>query len=85
MRSCTARGGRNRDMPTDWRSRSPVSPGRPSTVDQWVESRDAERRQSAKKRLTIDISEELHRAIKSQCAQRGAKMADEVRELLLQQ
>lgn len=62
-----------------------MSPGMPSTVDQWVESPDAERRQSAKKRLTIDISEELHRAIKSQCAQRGAKMADEVRELLLQQ
>ena len=36
------------------------------------------------KRLTIDIPEELHRTIKSQCAARGTKMADEVRELLLQ-
>lgn len=36
------------------------------------------------KRLTIDISESLHRKIKSQCAMRGTKIVDEVRELLLQ-
>lgn len=36
------------------------------------------------KRLTIDISESLHRKIKSTCAMRGTKIADEVRELLLQ-
>ena len=34
------------------------------------------------KRLTIDIPETLHRAIKIQCAVRGTKIADEVRELL---
>jgi ParG len=36
------------------------------------------------KRLTIDISESLHREIKSQCAMRGTQIADEVRELLAQ-
>lgn len=36
------------------------------------------------KRLTIDISEDLHRKIKVSCAQRGKKIADEVRELLLE-
>ena len=36
------------------------------------------------KRLTIDVPEELHRKIKTACAQRGTKIADEVRELLLQ-
>ena len=36
------------------------------------------------KRLTIDISESMHRRIKSQCAMNGTKIADEVRELLNQ-
>lgn len=36
------------------------------------------------KRLTIDVPESPHRAIKTQCAARGSKIADEVRELLLQ-
>ena len=34
------------------------------------------------KRLTLDVSEELHRKIKSACANRGTKMADEIRALL---
>jgi hypothetical protein len=34
------------------------------------------------KRLTIDIPERLHTRVKSQCAKRGAKMADEIRALL---
>jgi hypothetical protein len=34
------------------------------------------------KRLTIDIPSYLHRSIKSQCALRGTKIADELRELL---
>jgi len=34
------------------------------------------------KRLTIDIPAELHTATKVACAQRGAKMADVIRELL---
>lgn len=35
------------------------------------------------KRLTIDIPASLHRTIKSQCALRGTKIADEIRELLM--
>ena len=73
----------------------PTSRGAPAGVDSWVENRDganspeAMKREAfaqgrAVKRLTIDISESLHRAIKSQCAMRGTKIADEVRELLLQ-
>ena len=53
------------------------------TADAWVDSRAAGEAETMK-RLTIDISESLHRAIKSQCALRGTKIADEVRELLLQ-
>ncbi len=34
------------------------------------------------KRLTIDISEDLHRRIKIICAQEGTRIADEVRSLL---
>ncbi len=50
------------------------------TVDpnQWVENRVTEKT----KRLTFDISDSLHRRIKSQCAIKGVKMADEIRELL---
>lgn len=36
----------------------------------------------ALKRLTIDIPEELHTRIKSQCALRRTKMTDEIRKLL---
>lgn len=49
-----------------------------SKADDWVNHRDTE----AMKRLTIDVSVSLHTRIKSQCALRGVKMADEVRELL---
>ena len=52
----------------------------PATADNWVESRADE---EPMKRLTIDIPESLHRAIKMQTAERGTKIADEVRELLL--
>lgn len=37
------------------------------------------------KRLTVDIPEYLHRAIKSQCALKGEKIADAVREILVQE
>lgn len=49
-------------------------------ADDWVNNRDAE----TMKRLTIDVPVSLHARIKSQCALRGVKMADEVRELLEQ-
>lgn len=54
---------------------------RPPSADQWVESRTAEPEKM--KRLTIDVPESLHRTIKTQCAIRGTKIADEVRALLL--
>lgn len=69
----------------------------PVTAESWVESRvgrDApEARESATvtvlarppepmKRFTIDVGEGLHRRIKAQCANKGAKMADVIRELL---
>ncbi|ACV69782.1 plasmid partition protein ParG [Desulfohalobium retbaense] len=46
----------------------------------WVSG--ADQGAEAKKRLTIDISESLHRRIKADCASRGTKIADEVRALL---
>jgi hypothetical protein len=54
------------------------------TVDAWVKSRTPADGPEPMKRLTIDVPESLHRAIKTQCAMRGTKIADEVRELLLQ-
>ena len=53
-------------------------------ADAWVDSRAAADAPEAMKRLTIDVPASLHRTIKAQCAMRGAKIADEVRELLLQ-
>jgi len=34
------------------------------------------------KRFTIDVPVELHRRVKTACAQRGTKMAEVLRELL---
>lgn len=59
-------------------------------VEEWVNNRslnDIQDKEDIKpekmKRLTIDIPESLHTAIKSACAMRGSKIADEVRELLI--
>lgn len=58
-----------------------VKPGAARTdtakADDWVNHRT-----EAMKRLTIDVPVSLHTRIKSQCALRGVKMADEIRELL---
>ena len=62
----------------------PTSKPAPAAADAWVESRSSGDEPEAMKRLTIDVPESLHRAIKAQCAMRGTKIADEVRELLLQ-
>ena len=62
----------------------PTNQPAPAAVDTWVESRTATDTPEPMKRLTIDVPGSLHRAIKSQCAMRGTKIADEVRELLLQ-
>ncbi len=54
---------------------------RPATApsaEEWVEHRNTE----TMKRLTVDIPASLHSRIKVSCAQRGVKMADEIRELL---
>jgi predicted DNA binding CopG/RHH family protein len=47
-----------------------------TTAEEWVTGGQK------MKRLTIDVPEDLHRRIKMGCAARGAKMADEIRELL---
>ncbi|CAJ0802761.1 hypothetical protein LMG7141_04155 [Ralstonia condita] len=63
----------------------PTSKPAPAAADAWVESRVQEGEGKMEmKRLTIDIPESLHRRIKTQCAQNGSKIADEVRELLMQ-
>lgn len=62
----------------------PTNKPAPAAADAWVESRSSGDEPEAMKRLTIDVPESLHRVIKAQCAMRGTKIADEVRELLLQ-
>ena len=58
-------------------------PAPATTPDQWVESRAPEGGAGERiKRLTIDIPMSLHIRIKTQCAARGTKMADEIRALL---
>lgn len=61
-------------------SRKPTSP---QAADKWVENRRTVETEPIK-RLTLDIPESLHRKIKTDCAQRGTKMAEELRELLMQ-
>jgi len=63
----------------------PTGKPAPATADAWVErSRAQEGGVQKMKRLTIDVPEDLHRRIKTRCAQNGLKIADEVRELLMQ-
>ena len=62
----------------------PTSKSTQASADEWVENRNTGNAPEPIKRLTIDIPESLHRVIKMQCASRGAKIADEVRELLIQ-
>lgn len=66
----------------------------PATADEWVnagpkdpDTLDAATvsppvKPEAMKRLTIDVTESQHKAIKTACAERGVKMADEIRDLL---
>ena len=61
----------------------PTSKPAPAAADAWVESRVPAEGPEPMKRLTIDVPASLHRAIKTQCAARGTKIADEVRELLM--
>ncbi|GAA5102576.1 plasmid partition protein ParG [Bartonella acomydis] len=61
----------------------PTNKSIPLTADAWVENNKGSI-EGGMKRLTIDVSESLHRLIKVSCASRGTKIADEVRELLAQ-
>lgn len=70
------------------------SQNQPKTIDDWVENRDTEsnvsKPQESKpeaasvkmKRLTLDIPESLHRAIKKKAVEDGETMADQLRSLL---
>ena len=62
-------------------------------ADEWIEGKVLEEGKDGSgqgqgsenqkmKRLTIDVSEDLHRRIKVGCASKGVKMADVVRGLL---
>lgn len=66
---------------------------KPATADDWVGGSAAApeatapvmtvvQPQEAMKRFTIDVSETLHRRIKTRCANQGAKMADVIRDIL---
>lgn len=61
-----------------------AKPKQNPAADAWVEKREIPEEKPKMKRLTIDVPEDLHRKIKAECAMRGSKIADEVRELLLQ-
>ena len=61
---------------------------KPATPDDWVrnapapEQPSAPAAQQATKRFTIDVPLDLHSRIKVECARRGLKMADVLRDLL---
>jgi predicted DNA binding CopG/RHH family protein len=74
----------------------PINKPAVAAADAWVGSQTADVSEAPKssnvvtissatevnKRLTIDITESLHKRIKAQCAMRGTKMADVIRDLL---
>ena len=60
---------------------------KPATPDKWVRNTPAPEQpsaaaQQATRRFTIDVPIDLHSRIKVECARRGLKMADVLRELL---
>jgi hypothetical protein len=60
-------------------------PQRRASADDWVQAspaRDGGPAAPPMKRFTIDVPVELHRRVKTGCAQRGLKMADVLRDLL---
>lgn len=65
-------------------SSKPTKNAVPANAEEWVANQPAGAPAGKMKRLTFDVSEELHKQIKMQCAMRGTKIADEVRELLAQ-
>ena len=65
-----------------------IPPKATDPADAWVQTRAAEPEipppvpAEVMKRFTIDVPVSLHTRIKAQCALRGEKMADVIRELL---
>lgn len=60
---------------------------KPTNPDDWVRSVGAQEQQPVApaqlmKRLTIDVSVDLHTRLKLECTRRGLKIADVVRDLL---
>jgi hypothetical protein len=57
-----------------------------NSVDRWVGDVGVSPERPAQpvrmKRFTLDVPEDLHRRIKSECANEGLKMADVLREML---
>ena len=64
-------------------SKKPGATKEQNNVDDWVTHRETSQ-EIKMKRLTIDIPQDLHSRIKVDCAARGKKMADEIREILNQ-
>jgi hypothetical protein len=58
----------------------PLAPANRPTADDWVKASQAA--DGPMKRLTIDVPLTLHKRIKTQCAMKGDKMADVIRDLL---
>ncbi len=54
---------------------------KPATPENWVQEK-REAPQGSTKRLTIDVSADLHRRIKMACVSQDRLMADVVREIL---
>jgi hypothetical protein len=62
-------------------------PVKPASPDDWVKSatpldREVPVPTEPMKRFTIDVPAQLHCRVKAECARRGAKMADVLREIL---
>ncbi len=60
-------------------------PAEVELAQRWVEARETPKAVPANdvmKRFTIDVSEDLHKRIKMECAARGSKMADVIRDML---
>ena len=55
-----------------------------AVLENEAEHEEAQPKKEKMKRLTFDVSESLHKLIKVACAERGTKIADELREILME-
>ena len=63
----------------------PTRPTATADADKWVESRTIElatEEPVKMKPLVINVPEEMHVRLKSECAKRGVKMSDVIRDLI---